>query len=649
MDFFARQEESKRATGYLVLLFALAFLGVAAAASIAVAVVLNLLPDLNTPLLSTTVGRESQFAWLPVIGVAGGVLLLMLLASLYRSASLAGGGGRVARMLGATPIGSDVSDPLHRRLVNVVEEMAISSGMPVPEIYVLEHEPAINAFAAGLRPANAAITVTQGALARLDRAELQGVIAHEFGHILNGDMRLNQRLIGYCFGILVLALAGRWLLRSARFARRSRERGLPVALLLGLAFIVIGSIGILFSRLIKAAVSRQRESLADASAVQFTREPSGLAGALKKIAGYTANLSSVDSEEVAHMLFGPGSKAFRGLFATHPPLIERIQALDPSFDPATIVAADEMPPQAAEPLAESASAFAAAAPTARLSNDALLDRAGTIDTGGAGEALHSAIPADLLDAAHSRETSLLLVLAMALSPDRDAADRQQRLIAQRLGARRAERCAGLRRELDAIDTSLHMPLLELAMPALKQRPDEQLHFLFDMLHDVLIADPEYRLPSFVLPHMLAAFLAGRSGMRARGDSRPLPSVELAINELFAAIAVVGHAEPDVAERAYRAGIESLRLKRQPSPRIDTRYLTVADSLAKLGAALDRLALLKPAVKRELLRAALVTIRDDENVRAEEIELFRAVAAALECPVPPLAAGPVANAGEPRAV
>ena len=234
---------------------------------------------------------------------------------------------------GGTAIHGDDPDPLHQRLVNVVEEMAIASGLPVPEIFVLEHEAGINAFAAGLTHNDAAIAVTRGSLERLDRAELQGVVAHEFSHILNGDMRLNQRLIGFSFGILVLWLMGRWLLRSMRFAGRSRNKGASAAVLIGIALSVIGGIGVFFSRLIKAAVARHRERLADASAVQFTRDTTGLAGALKKIGGFTAHLSSVETEEVAHMLFGRGRPSYRGFFATHPPLVDRIRALEPSFDP----------------------------------------------------------------------------------------------------------------------------------------------------------------------------------------------------------------------------------------------------------------------------------------------------------------------------
>jgi Zn-dependent protease with chaperone function len=372
VDFFAKQEQSRRTTRYLVVMFLLAFIAIALATTVVVAAAVRMYMENNTLFL----GTESWSAWTAahgslLLGIAAGAISAMGLASFYRAATLSRGGGQVARMLGATEITGEGSDPLRRRLINVVEEMALASGLPVPEVFVLEEEPGINAFAAGLTQSDAAIAVTRGALERLDRAELQGVIAHEFSHILNGDMRLNQQLIGMSFGILVLSLAGRWLLRTARFGRRGRNSGgMTAALLLGLALTIIGAIGVLFSRLIKAAVSRQREVLADASAVQFTREPTGLAGALKKIGGYTGRLSSVDTEEVAHMLFERGSRAFSGLFATHPPLLDlhggglaqtgRIDARRCCLGSSALVGGSDRRPTRADPATRGANGIRAA-------------------------------------------------------------------------------------------------------------------------------------------------------------------------------------------------------------------------------------------------------------------------------------------------
>ncbi|HVP70770.1 MAG TPA: M48 family metallopeptidase, partial [Gemmatimonadaceae bacterium] len=332
----------------LVGAFLLAFLTCALATTFALGVALRWA---NPNALYTGGGGSRD--WIAAnLGVLGWVmavtLAIMALASLYRAASLAGGGADVARMMSATQVTGGGADPLQQRLVNVVEEMALASGVAVPEIFVLEHEAGINAFAAGTTHSNAAICVTRGALERLDRAELQGVIAHEFSHVLNGDMRLNQQLIGLSFGILALSLAGRFILRGLTYTRPNRGNGkdnsaLAIAVVVGIALVIIGWIGVFLSRLIKAAVSREREALADASAVQFTREPQGLAGALKKIAAYGARIQYAETEEVAHMLFERSSGAFSGWFATHPPLIERIKALDPSFDPRDLPKAEPLP------------------------------------------------------------------------------------------------------------------------------------------------------------------------------------------------------------------------------------------------------------------------------------------------------------------
>ena len=314
MNFFERQAQARRMSGRLLALFALAVAGVVAAVVLAAWVGGG----------ARTVGGALFWAMLS-LGVIG-------LGSLYRIASLRGGGDKVALELGGTPVPGNPTDLDLQRLRNVVEEMAIASGVPVPRLFVLEKEEGINAFAAGYAPADAAVAVTRGALDRLNRDELQGVIAHEFSHVLNGDMRLNIRLIGLLFGILMISLVGRKILEHGSFGGRNKGGGAIVAA--AIAALVIGSIGMFFSRMIKAGVSRSRERLADASAVQFTRQSAGLAGALKKIGALQAGSRLEhrgDAEEISHMLFGDGM-GLRGLFATHPPLLARIQALEPGFN-----------------------------------------------------------------------------------------------------------------------------------------------------------------------------------------------------------------------------------------------------------------------------------------------------------------------------
>ena len=635
MDFFSRQEQSRRTTRYLVLLFALAFLAVAAATAVAATVILSMFTQYD-PL---TLGARSWQQWAAdnagaLAAVVLGIMLVMALASLSRAAMLASGGGQVARMLGATQVHGDDTDPLRRRLVNVIEEMAIASGLPVPEIYVLEQQPGINAFAAGLTHNDAAVAVTRGSLERLDRAELQGVIAHEFSHILNGDMRLNQRLIGFSFGILVLWLVGRWLLRGSRLRYRVRNRGTSAVVMLGVALAAIGGIGVLLSRLIKAAVARQREALGDASAVQFTRDPAGLAGALKKIGGFTAHLTQVETEEVAHMLFGRGAPSFRGLFATHPPLIERIRALDPSFEPGEFPAPGEPlpPPAAAAPggLHAELAAGGAAAPS--------LELVGRIAAPELGAALREAIPEELYHAAHSQESSFLLAVALALSDTEDVRRLQAPLLERRLGAERAARCARLRAELKRADRRLWLPLLELAAPALKSRPAEQLEFLFELVEKLTAVDEQVDVFDYALLRMLAAFTAGAPALPLAGSaSTPLPRPDEALYALLATVAVLGHEDAAAARAAYTAGLKAIG--RQDAPRAARVFDACrADrALARLDAALAVLARSSERDRRRILTALLATIRHDRTIEIDEIDLFRAIAAVLGCPMPPTAA------------
>ncbi|HEV2089039.1 MAG TPA: M48 family metallopeptidase, partial [Cryptosporangiaceae bacterium] len=322
MNFFERQRQVRRLSWRLVFLFAVAVVGIVLTVDLAVVFALG---GFDRP-IRQTVGVMLLTSLATGAGIG--------LASLYRTLSLRAGGGKVARDLGGVGVPADTTDPRLRRLRNVVEEIAIASGVPVPEVYVLPDEPGINAFAAGWSPSDAAVAVTRGALERLNRDELQGVIAHEFSHVLNGDMRLNIRLMGLLYGILALAVVGRSLLYLG--GRRVSRSAAPI-FVAALAALFAGYIGFFVGRLIQAAVSRQREYLADASAVQFTRQTAGLAGALKKIAGLPAGsaVRTPKAAEVAHMLFGAGRR-LSGLWSTHPPLLDRIRVLDPGTSAAEL-------------------------------------------------------------------------------------------------------------------------------------------------------------------------------------------------------------------------------------------------------------------------------------------------------------------------
>ncbi|HEY5665688.1 MAG TPA: M48 family metalloprotease [Gammaproteobacteria bacterium] len=618
MDFFDRQDASRRATRHLVLMFALAFVAVGLATGILILLVIGVSGE-GQP-AAFVISEPDVLASIATIVVA-----VMVLASLFRVASLAQGGGHVARMLGGTQVRGDDSDPNHRKLVNVVEEMAIASGLPVPEIYVLEQERGINAFAAGLTPGDAAVAVTRGSLEQLSRSELQGVVAHEFSHILNGDMRLNLRLMGFSFGILVLALAGRSVLRASgrgmhiRVGRRGKGAG--GVLMIGLGLLIIGSIGVLLSRLIKAAVSRQREVLADASAVQFTREPMALAGALKKIGGFTPFIEHAETEEVSHMLFGRAGKSFVGLFATHPPLDERIKALDPSFEPGDYIVPGSASMDAGEPPAAGISRLADA--PANLG----LETAGTIEPD-KGVALRAAIPSDLADAAHSSQSAWLLVLALGLERG-GGTEAERQLVQNQVGSERAQRCFELRDQIEALDPELRLPLFELAVPALKSRPPEEIEFLFALLAKLAEADGRVSLFEYLLQRILRAYCYPPETLWASPASRAQ-----AMRNLILEFAIHGSESPESVKAAFAAGLEALDSAAAPVADEDLARSGRGTEFGRLDHALTVLADAPARERRRALTALAVTMRHDARVSIREAELFRAAAAVLGCPVPP---------------
>jgi Zn-dependent protease with chaperone function len=330
MKFFQHQARARRHTLKLLLLMALAVTCLIALTSLGMGLLLReLMQEYHKP---------KVLDWRIVGVVALLILTVVLLGSWYKRWQLRAGGKVIAEQLGGRLISPSPRDNPERRLLNIVEEMALASGSHVPAVYVLP-DAGINAFAAGLDPEHAVLGVTRGAITRLNRDELQGMIAHEFSHIHNGDMRLNTRLLSVIHGLLVFSLAGVFVLREAERQHLSSDRNRfiwqIVFAVVGLALLTVGSIGSLFGHLIKAAINRQREFLADASAVQFTRSPLGITDALKKVGGCAdgSKLGAFSAAQYSHMYFCQGVRSRFGRWLdTHPPLAERIRRLDPHWD-----------------------------------------------------------------------------------------------------------------------------------------------------------------------------------------------------------------------------------------------------------------------------------------------------------------------------
>ena len=343
-DFSEHQARARRQTAVLVLLFLLITLAISLLTGVVAGFLFGGAAEhvghQTAAVPGGLEGMVEQIDWNLALTVAVLVAGIILATAAIRALMLGGNGATVARAMGGTEVTRDTRNPAKRRLYNVVEEMSIAATLPMPRVFVIKHEKGINAFAAGLRPGTAAIGITHGALASLTRDELQGVVAHEVAHINNGDMRLNLRLMAMIFGLVALSVAGRMVMRSVFFTGRGRrdQRAVLVAMAVGLTLVVLGALGVFAGRLLQAAISRQREHLADATAVQFTRQPGPLANALKKIGALQRDeqLQNPHGEEIRHMLFAEAvARRSPGLLATHPPLIDRIRALDPAFNPKT--------------------------------------------------------------------------------------------------------------------------------------------------------------------------------------------------------------------------------------------------------------------------------------------------------------------------
>jgi Zn-dependent protease with chaperone function len=635
-DFFERQDTARRNTTRLVVLFVLAVVAIMVSIHLLLAATLAYLGrDPRTAALEWSPVTDPAIFSLAVLGtfvVVGG-------GSLFKIAQLRGGGRVVAEQLGGRLVNPDSSDLSERQLVNVVEEMAIASGTPAPPVYLLEQEAGINAFAAGFMPSGAVIGVTRGAAERLSRDELQGVIAHEFSHILNGDMRLNIRLMGLLHGILIVGMLGYFLLRmtalSGHRGRRSREQGNTAPLLaLGAGLMVVGFVGTFFGNLIKAAVSREREFLADAAAVQFTRQPDGIAGALKKIGGTQAGstIRNPNAPEASHMFFGRGTSGFSALFSTHPPLATRIRRIDPSWDGTFPEVAPEARPGLAAPAAAvGAASLAGAADAARPTAHPLdyLGQPGDAHLQYAARLLAS-LPERIGRAAHEPYGARALVYALLLDREADMRAAQLEHLAREADPGVYEETLGLAPVVAELGVQARLPVIEIALPALRALTAEQ-YRLFKRNVEVLVrADERIELFEWSLHRILLHELEAHHGTATppRVRHRSLAPLQTQCELLLSVLAHAGHRSEPAAEQAF----EQARLV-LGFPRARMRRAGELD-FDGLDAALTDLEEAAPQVQRRILEAAVACISADRRVTATEAELLRAIAASLGVPIPP---------------
>lgn len=656
MDFFEQQAKAHRKTKQLVIYFTLAVISMIILIY-AVAVFVTAYADSRqhhryTDDYSQT---QTQFnVWDPKLfaEVALGTIIVIFCGSAYKTMALSGGGGAVAESLGGRLVASNTNDPDERKLLNVVEEMSIASGVPMPQVYVLDEENAINAFAAGHTTSDAAVCVTNGTLKTLSRDELQGVIGHEFSHILNGDMKLNVRLIGILFGILCLATIGRVML----YMRSNNDRDKNPWPLIGIFLLVIGSLGVFFGRLIQAAVSRQREFLADASSVQFTRNPTGLSQALQKIGGAGSRLSSPHAPDASHLFFANGlADSLFGAMATHPPLEDRIRAIDPNWDgkfqdvdqssSASGKFSEETPnrPRERRPvfvdgkmiILGGAIGDAMAAPPVIKSQSVLRNLGNPTPLHlRYAEEMRDALPDNLKNTAREPLAAAALIFALLLNADEKLRTTQTDGIAKNFSPDVATQTAALFPDVSRIAAHARLPIVNLALGALKQLTPEQFQKFSQTLTWLVQSDGEVGLFEFVLQKIVLRHLAPKfNGTRpASVQFYTLKPLVPDCAVVLSALAYVGSDDAGEIQKAFDTGAPYLRAAGEAALTLQPREQC---GIAQISAALDRLTQAVPIIKKNLLEASTQVVGADGVIQESEAELLRAVADTLDCPMPPL--------------
>ena len=582
MDFFQHQTQARRRTLLLALYFLLALAGVTAAVNlVTVALVRLLLPGLaSAPWLGS-----SPFWW-----VSLSTLSIMAYGSLRKAWQLRGGATALTALLSAREVDADAGDQPLRRLRNVTEEMAIASGLPVPRLFVLDSETGINAFVAGARPDQALLVVTRGALEQLSREELQGVVAHEFSHILNGDMRLNLQLMTALSGILAVGKVGEFLLQP--ISRRHRYQ--PLFFTGGVLMMTVGYAGLFFGRLIKAAISRQREHLADACAVQFTRQSEGLAGALIKIRnGGGSLLHSLYAEDISHMGFAETvSVHLRALLSSHPPLEQRLRALGPDWNARARVRALRAP---------------------RASQ-----HIGFLDDANLGYArsLVASIPGPLRQALAGNEGAETILYALALGP---------RPVPPALaGGKRGERIQQVRQ----LGTRLRLPLLDLALPTLARQPLARRQAIIDQLLGIARQRGNRDLLCWALCALARTRLLPAKRLPEPALHR-FGAVAADLQVVFSALAWAADSARHTAVTLFQQATRGLL----PAG----RQLLPPDRCTpeRMNHSVARLNRLTPPLKSAVIDTAADLILADGRIQVAETELLRALCALLDSPMPPL--------------
>lgn len=601
MNFYEHQDRAQRRTKIIVFLF--------------IAAVFCIIAIVGVP-----IGIATDWSPEAVGGTTLACLLIVGIATLVKLNQLRSGGHVVAEMLGGTQLDRSESDRAERRVQNIVEEMAIASGMPVPPVYIIEDN-SINAFAAGWSTSDAVIGVTRGCIETLNRDELQGVIAHEFSHISHGDMRINIRLIGVIFGIMVLGITGWILVRYVgpallRSTSRSTSKdgagaaGIGLGIILfGLFLAMCGAIGSFFGRLIQAAVSRQREFLADASAVQFTRNPDGIGGALRKIGGLTpATGFAKDADQCNHMFF---SQAVTAMFASHPPITERIARVE-GLDVSTIPEVPHAASSGGVVSHFSAQEVISSVQDAGVVQTQYIERArsaiGTIEQ-------------PIVDALHSSWSARLVMFALIRDPKQKE---QEDILAKSLTIQELKEFNSLLPFVEKSDKLTRLPMVDIAAPSLQRLSPNQRKDFQTILLSLIQSDGQVDRFEWVFLSVIRKHLAPprRTMSKAKLSSLASPAALV-----LGMLSYCGQADEERAKEAFQHGAGTSGLQGLTFPNV--RQCTMKN----IDGALAKLDSLRFVEKERLLQACVACVTHDDKITVSEAETLRAIGHVLECPIP----------------
>lgn len=646
--FYQRQADAKKVSARLIVLFAVAVtLIVLSMSGVTWFVTLNAVRPKTIDAMERQVGFRADSYQLPLT-VGLGTLAVIAFGSLYKVFELRRGGGTlVAESLGGRRISTSTQIPNERLLMNVVEEMAIASGVPVPPVFMMD-EDGINAFAAGYSSSDAVLGVTRGCVDQLSRSELQGVIAHEFSHILNGDMRMSIKLIGVLHGILLIGVTGQVVLRGLFYSgagsrRRSSKKeggggGVLVIAALAITAVIVGFIGVFFGNLIKAAVSRQREFLADASAVQFTRDPSGISGALQRIGGLKAGsrIENASASEASHLFFSQAVwSGFGGLWATHPPLEDRIRAIDPSWK-GKMLSGSRSQQQAASDHSKLTMGFAE---NTTSSSDAPM-QAIHDGLGNVGEptlqhqqyaaALIDDIPVTLLSAIREAYGARAVIFCLLLDSDLTIKNNQRKIIRQEAGDDVLALVNKLQKSVLALGVQKRLPVIDLALASLSSLSKEQYRSFISCFNNLVKADQKLDLFEWVMVQIIKRHLKPHfEKIKRLPESRvKLTKMRSEVEVVLSSIAAAGNSEEETRQ-AFDAGASSL-------PELSLQQTDEESrTLGKISVVLKRLRHASAEDRRRIIDACAVAVEADGHITWQEAELLRGIADLLDCPIPPI--------------